>query len=164
MVILHVPTSWGQNQWHCLWNDHGTCVDADGLLHVESDVPQELSEEKQNDQIHPRLTRICAIKTWNNIFMVEETAIAQDNNHCIVIYWDQHDERLTDTHPHRCQWILYVVQDVFKHHWLKIYIINVRICWTYSPVQRTGRTWKVRWEKVKSRTEFFQTSKLPWDL
>ena len=32
-----------------------TCVDPDGLLHVEGDSPQELSEEKQNNQIHPRL-------------------------------------------------------------------------------------------------------------
>ena len=69
--ILHVPTCQNHHHCHlhCLWLDHGTCVDPDGLLHVESDVPQELSEEKQNDQIHPRLTRTCAMKTLNNIYI-----------------------------------------------------------------------------------------------
>ena len=46
---------------HCLRYDLGTCVDSDGLLHVESDIPQELSEEKQNDKIHPRLRRMLVM-------------------------------------------------------------------------------------------------------
>ena len=33
----------------------------------------------------------------------------------------------------------------------------------YSRVQRTGRTWRERLGKMKSGTEFFQISKLPWD-
>ena len=41
--------------FHSLVHDHSTCVDADGLLHVEGDVPQELSEEEEDHKVYSSL-------------------------------------------------------------------------------------------------------------
>ena len=88
-------------------------MDPDGLLHVESDVPQELSEEKQKDQIHPCLGGMLVI-------MPEEQS--QDN----------FLGNIDDTYPDWRQRILYVVQNVLQHHRLKIfsstlYALNVNL-------------------------------------
>ena len=87
-------------------------MDPDGLLHVESDVPQELSEEKQKDQIHPCLGGMLVI-------MPEEQS--QDN----------FLGNIDDTYPDWRQRILYVVQNVLQHNRLKIYtstlMLNVNL-------------------------------------
>ena len=55
--MMHVPTSDSPitdifADFASIGFKNATCVDPDGLLHVESDVPQELGEEKQNHQLY----------------------------------------------------------------------------------------------------------------
>ena len=43
-----------------------TCMDADGLLHVEGDVPQELSEEEEDHKVYSSLDIRYCVKGFEN--------------------------------------------------------------------------------------------------
>ena len=67
MTIVHLYImSRAKIFFHSLLHDHGTCVDPDGLLHVEGDVPQELSEEEENNKVYSSLDIRDCVKGFEN--------------------------------------------------------------------------------------------------
>ena len=72
MTIVHLYImSRAKIFFHSLLHDHGTCVDPDGLLHVEGDVPEELCEEEEDHQVYSSLgIRDCVSWSQHKIGVV----------------------------------------------------------------------------------------------